>query len=187
MKFWGEVFAPIFCVRVVLGIISTVPIAWGVSFGVADYVSDHAFRGLDTAVSNLQSSLNTWTGKVDETSARIQSYAEGQAVLDERLANLIEKVDTNNRQLSSLTDSINGLNTTITSINVRLVATDSRQRAFEAFVYKAILRQTKSLSPNPLWYKEWGLNELPEGVSADFLYPTPDDVRQVIMTYAKKK
>ncbi len=181
-----QTFNSVFVVRVAFGTV----LAAVVAFGVAEYVSRSANVVFSASATNLQSGMDTLTvtvnGVNDDLKAESRAFRDHRAALTEKLGALVVALEATNGELKMLAVSIGNLDRAVRDMDARLVRTDGRQRGFESFVYKVLLRDSRYDKVNPTWHKSWGIMELPDGVDVKFVYPSPEEVSALMLKYVKE-
>lgn len=164
MKFWTDVFSGVFVTRAIVSLIFGGLTAFGISFFVADYVSNAAVQGFSSSVTNLQSGLDmattTINGVNDDLKQESRHFRDQRNELSSQVNVLVAKLEDTNVALKDLSRSIVGLNATVQGIDKRLILSDARQKDFERFVYQVLISQAKPTSLKPDMIDQWGLGEL---------------------------
>jgi hypothetical protein len=150
---WKEVFAPVFVVRMLVGAVATALVAWGISFGVADWVTDRSIGILNTTVSDLSNQLQSESHQLrNEKNALAADIAQrvADAKTEQKTATDELAVEIRNltAQLRNTTATIAGLDKSVKDIDGRLATSTQRQQEFERFVIGVVL-QSGPPAPKP--------------------------------------
>ena len=182
---WG-----IWAARLVISVIATAIVAWGVAFTVSDYVVKASLLGYDKNVDTLNWNVDRVDEMVRSLDDRFGESREGvlqeiaelqksNALLEQNLVSrfdaVLTRMDTTNEALSSLARSLSQTAQEISAL-------DSRQREFESLVLKTMLRTTDPASFKPNWYEGWGF----DSEQASLLTLDNKDIRATLSHYYKK-
>jgi uncharacterized protein YoxC len=174
----------VFVVRFVVGIIATSLVAWGVSFAVADWVTDKSISGVQQSVGliaddlkgvrgDLREDVRTLTEKREELAEDIaERTARIIAQQDSQIGELISQLSDTTAGLKELRTSIDSLVGTVASVDERLSKSIDRQQQFEALVVQYLVTQAQPTLYK--WDNTLGTKEVTSSKVGALFKATPD-------------
>lgn len=172
----------IFVVKLAITAATVTGIAWGISFKVADYVTEKALAGFATSQQNLagqmqslQSSLASVQSLTDNRIADSKSHASQQ------IEALTARLGDTNAQLARLNGSLEKLADNVKQIEVKLAESTSKQAELQKFSTKLAI-QSQLQIPDFQSQRVWADLEKDPNYRQLFTIK-PEEVKGILATY----